>query len=491
MSSGYPNSLDNFPTNKTDGLDAGDETPGSSNVGDHALHHNNLADAVNKIEAALGTTPGTPFSTVKDRIAALQADFEAKRSFTVTVTANNSGWAGDYQCDGTADEVQINLAIGDLPSTGGTVLLSDGDFFLAAAIAINKPNVTIRGQGARATVLRRTADVMMVQAIGAATNNRIVRPQIKELCIDGGDGSEYARVQPGLKMKFASKGHCQNVHFRAITCEATRMVETWDCYFTNCFWEDCGGNNGARPAVNILNLESPDSETETSNNCFFTDCHWESFRDGAVTIQGAGIRSNKHRFVNCKFESRKNRGDFIVIDNACDVRFVNVNVAIGEQDTGYNTDVDGIVVTDTFGFSIDGGYFHQVGTDQTIRTFISMGAGCYASHIDKIVMESGSSNKPSVAAIEFTGGAAVRVGHIEWGWNPGNTTTFSGAPVAAQMPDVVPTVAGAVTDASFPTLGSSPTTNLVPPSGAGPVVDTTNNRVYFKVGSTWRFAALT
>lgn len=49
MASNYPTSLDNFATNKADA---------TSSATDHPAHHNDLADAVNKIELEMGTLPG-------------------------------------------------------------------------------------------------------------------------------------------------------------------------------------------------------------------------------------------------------------------------------------------------------------------------------------------------------------------------------------------------------------------------------------------------
>lgn len=57
--SGYPGALDTFATNKADG---------SSTPTDHPTHHNDLADAVNKIEAELGITPSGAFATVVARL---------------------------------------------------------------------------------------------------------------------------------------------------------------------------------------------------------------------------------------------------------------------------------------------------------------------------------------------------------------------------------------------------------------------------------------
>lgn len=68
MPSTYPTALDTLPTDKTD------STPTPA---DHATHHNDLADAVNKVEATLGAAPSGGFATVGDRLAAIEGnDFQ-------------------------------------------------------------------------------------------------------------------------------------------------------------------------------------------------------------------------------------------------------------------------------------------------------------------------------------------------------------------------------------------------------------------------------
>lgn len=59
MASAYPGGLDTFAINKADGT----ATPT-----DHPTHHNDLADAVNKIEAELGVSPSGGFATVAARL---------------------------------------------------------------------------------------------------------------------------------------------------------------------------------------------------------------------------------------------------------------------------------------------------------------------------------------------------------------------------------------------------------------------------------------
>lgn len=79
---------------------------------------------------------------------------------TLIVAANNSKYKtrADYECDGTADQAEINQAILDLPAGGGKIVLLDGTFNLLASIILQKNRVTIQGQGAN-TILFSTANM--------------------------------------------------------------------------------------------------------------------------------------------------------------------------------------------------------------------------------------------------------------------------------------------------------------------------------------------
>jgi len=84
-----------------------------------------------------------------------------KRSTTLIVAANDSKdkTRADYVCDGSADQVQINTAITDLPATGGQVLLLDGLYKTSGTINVNKSNVTLIGMG-KSTIIETETDDM-------------------------------------------------------------------------------------------------------------------------------------------------------------------------------------------------------------------------------------------------------------------------------------------------------------------------------------------
>lgn len=79
-----------------------------------------------------------------------ESDGTLKSSGAMLVAASDAPTdiknVANYICDGTADKVEINLAITAIATLGGKVVLSEGHFYTAAAISVSS-NITIEGQG--------------------------------------------------------------------------------------------------------------------------------------------------------------------------------------------------------------------------------------------------------------------------------------------------------------------------------------------------------
>ena len=83
MASVYPGALDSLATNKANA---------TAHVNEHPAHHNDLADAVNKIEAELGTDPSGTYSTVKARLDDLAtATLNTQTGTTYTLVLADAG----------------------------------------------------------------------------------------------------------------------------------------------------------------------------------------------------------------------------------------------------------------------------------------------------------------------------------------------------------------------------------------------------------------
>ena len=74
--------------------------------------------------------------------AKLFDDFQTRTEIMVATDGS-----GDYNCDGTSDQTEINEAISNLPADGGIIRLKKGTYTISAAISILKSNVTLEGEG--------------------------------------------------------------------------------------------------------------------------------------------------------------------------------------------------------------------------------------------------------------------------------------------------------------------------------------------------------
>lgn len=79
MASVYPGALDTFATNKANGTVTATDHPG---------HHNDLADAVNKIEAELGINPSGASATLVARLGLLASSTVIRKAADETVTSS-------------------------------------------------------------------------------------------------------------------------------------------------------------------------------------------------------------------------------------------------------------------------------------------------------------------------------------------------------------------------------------------------------------------
>lgn len=103
MASAYPGGLDSFATNKSNA---------TSTSNDHPTHHNDLADAVNKIEAELGITPSGASATVAARFGTLGAVQQLGPAIPGSVTFIIPGTDRRYASKFTTTGAGIAVGVG-------------------------------------------------------------------------------------------------------------------------------------------------------------------------------------------------------------------------------------------------------------------------------------------------------------------------------------------------------------------------------------------
>jgi hypothetical protein len=350
------------------------------------------------------------------------------RGMTYTVVASNAGAPfqnnGDAQCDGTADNVEIQAAIDAVAAAGGgTVELSRGTFNTAATIVM-KSDVTLRGQGSgqlgsAATTLVRAGNFTLVRANGPATGDHIHNVSLRDLRLDG-----TALSATGLEVHYADSFLIDRITFGGVYGHAIEAVEWWDSIVTNSRFDYCGSRDGSNvPAVGIYQSRPGVPSSDNSNGLKFTNCIWETFADGAIGLFGSA--TNHCYFTNLKIETGTLRGVPIRVDGCIDLQFRNVRTSIGNFENQASPQ-DIFTIINSWNIVIDGYEgFCQNGGFQTVRTLLSLKGGNHHIYLTNLLLQAGVTNKPSVAAIEFTGiNEGIDLGYHGYGWDGSGTAVL-------------------------------------------------------------------
>ena len=119
-------------------------------------------------------------------------------------------------CDGTADNVEIQAALDALPSVGGSVLLSEGTFNIAATVML-RANITLSGRGMGVTTLKLAngANVPILQDNSTTASYITVR----DLTIDGNGANQTGSSLHGLHLGQAVSGRNKSA-LRVLNVEA-------------------------------------------------------------------------------------------------------------------------------------------------------------------------------------------------------------------------------------------------------------------------------
>lgn len=149
---------------------------------------------------------------------------------TIRVAASNAAPAAKEQsnfiCDGVADEVQIQAAVNLLAGTGGTVLLTGGQFNIAQKITISASNVRIVGESGNSTIIATswnsgTPITQFIEILGTNDSNRIFGNEIANVAF--ASDAPYATtptgfighppgVLRGVYAQFVADIKLQNIH---------------------------------------------------------------------------------------------------------------------------------------------------------------------------------------------------------------------------------------------------------------------------------------
>lgn len=226
--------------------------------------------------------------------------------------------------DGVTDDTNAIQTAIDSAENGGIIEIPRGTYMIRG-LKIKRHGITITGEARYGTRLsRHSGTAPLLDFSGTASlNGHIKFCSLTYLTLLG-------NYKPGLLLKsyFADNFVYRDISF--IHCDGVSVdfVEVWDTRFNNCSWENCG--NLTQPATLFRN-SMPAGQfgygEDNTNQIHFLGCRWESWRDGAIKIDGAA-NGSKHLlngmfFVSCKMESRYAAGPAFQIMPGSTLIFVN------------------------------------------------------------------------------------------------------------------------------------------------------------------------
>lgn len=204
MAAEYPPTIATIPANKQDDTNrvTGADEGTTTNVGDHAAHHNKLAEELVAVQTELGTDPAGIFTNVRERFEA--GDW--KRSVVAATTAILP--AATY-ATGPPATLTAN-ANGALPAQDGVTLVTNDRLFVKDQVGSTEQNgiyeVTQVGSGGTPWILTRTKDadtaLKVSDAMYVAVQQGITQADTTwELISDnpislGSTGLRFTRITP-------------------------------------------------------------------------------------------------------------------------------------------------------------------------------------------------------------------------------------------------------------------------------------------------------
>lgn len=239
---------------------------------------------------------------------------------TSEINVRDFGAKGDGKTDDTA---AIQSAI-DVAGGGGTVQIPRGTY-MVRGLKLKTSGTRIAGEARWGTRLVRIGgNAPLIDASGTASMTGHLRfSTIANLTLNGNH-------MPGVLLRsyYSDSSTFSDIHFAYCNGIATDLIEAWDTRFLECIWENCGTITDA--AVLLRNTMPPGQfgySDDNTNQVYFTGCRWESFRNGAIKMDGKANGSTRKLngvfFTSCKMETRVCAGPVIHIMPNTTIVFVN------------------------------------------------------------------------------------------------------------------------------------------------------------------------
>ncbi len=327
------------------------------------------------------------------------------RSATYVVASNDAPAhvkrQADYECNGTADDVEIQAAIDALPSGGGKVVLSEGTFNIAASVALVS-NIFLMAQGT-STILKPSADVdVLIQ--GATTHTDY---HLSSFTIDGDRANRTA-------------GH--GILFQGVE----------RCIIENLYIHDCD-NDG-------LTLFNDASRSVIRNVTVIDNDEHGIFVDQSddVRIEGCYAEGNGTDGIRVASGSTRNADDVII--SHC-TAFNNTGFGLAQSATAGTMNRAVISACTSSSNTLEGINFRRVASGSitgNICTDSDTAEGITVYQSDRVDVNGNNSFANNGIGISIHDSSQIEVvgNHVEDNGDPGSAADFPGITVNADAENI-------------------------------------------------------
>jgi Right handed beta helix region len=391
-----------------------------------------------------------------------------------------------YVCGGADDQVQINHAITDtLAEGGGTVLLSLGEFTLSDSVLIPVGSgLEVVGSGWGTVLKNGTASNRYAVKFADVGETRAV---FRDFTIDGNMAGQTSSGG-GVWAQGAVQSRFENMKFTACYDESIHFgpvnptTSGHSNYVTGCLFENAMTSPGQGRGIHM---------TGSTGN-YVLGCEFRSMGGANTTAAGIYDQAGFQLIQGCDFSGGRANVAAVRMQDSTYTRVLGCGFDIIGGDGVFVTGEGHLVSDSTFtgvgiagapglvtGVKLDFGAKNCQVTGNTLVTHTVDGA---AHSLIRELADGGAGGN------SFTGNVLIQKGLpaialLDLSGANSTVRDNTGAGAAGHEEGPVRVNAGAVTDASFPATR--------PPVSGTMALDTTNNRLYVRVGSVWKYSALT
>lgn len=409
--------------------------------------------------------------------------------------------------NGTDDWAAIQGAVTRFDAgVGGRLILGPGTWLASQTITLPDDSthpVTIEGSGMRATTIRRTADVILLDCSGEAGGAGTVATghQLRDLTLS----ANLTGTTAIMRLYYAGQCAFHRVRWTNVQGLGIDGVQVWDSYWTQCRFERLGTDDGSVPAVRFAcrtsdTVGAMGYSTDSNNQLDFDSCVLESGRGGFWFVRNAGGASGATQsnhtinFRHAHLEQDTTAGPYL--------RFYATNrVSISDSMAYVHTLQSGasavnVIEVGASGLSsgdvaIRDTHLHGSSASNTHRVFIRAESAS-GLVLDNVTGDYGASGRgPTVALIEWVGtNSNVAIRDLLWRNNADNRPMFSGSPTSFSGTETSMFV---VSGAGRTALADSDFPNAVWDSLVAMVKNTSDGRIRLGVrdGGSWKHVELT